>query len=232
MQKGYPRKARTYDDLATGDGEKFLILNGTVIPDNNTPNAKRVLVFMSSFGRDFLAPCPSCNVDGTFKPSKSTLFSQIAFVIGQTATGFSVPCGFALLPNKENNTYLRVAEAIKSELQQAEQDIQTMGIKTDFEKGLIGAFGATFDQAVVVACDFHWKACILKRLEDGKLMELYNSDTEFHRLVRYIWSLSYVPPEHVVPIWESFIQEKVAAGASLWKKSHGGGDKVISQVCG
>ena len=52
-------------------------------------------------------------------------------------------------------------------------------------------------------------------------MELYNTDTEFHRLVRYIWALAYVPPEHVVPIWESFIQEKVAAGVSLWKKSHG-----------
>jgi hypothetical protein len=128
----------------TADGEKFLILNSTVIPDNNTPNAKRVLVFMSSFGHDILAPCPSCNVDGTFKPSKSTLFTQIAFVYGQTATDRSVPCGFALLPNKEKNTYLRVAEAIKSELQQAEQDIQLMEIKTDFEKGLIGAFGATF----------------------------------------------------------------------------------------
>jgi hypothetical protein len=41
MQKGYPRKAKTYDDLATlpshltetVDGEKFL--NSTVIPDNN-----------------------------------------------------------------------------------------------------------------------------------------------------------------------------------------------------
>jgi hypothetical protein len=93
-----------------------------------------------------------------------------------------------------------------------------MEIKTDFEKGLMGAFGATFDQAVVVVCDFHWKACILKRLEDDKLMELYNTDTEFHRLDRYNWALAYVPPEHVVPIWESFIQEKVAAGASLWKK--------------
>ena len=70
------------------------------------------------------------------------------FVIGQTATGRSVPCGFALLPNKEKNTYLRVAEAIKSELQQSEQDIQLMEIMTDFEKGLMGAFGATFDQAV------------------------------------------------------------------------------------
>jgi len=142
MQKGYPRKARTYDDLATlpshltetADGEKFLILNGTVIPDNETPNDKRVLVFMSSFGRDILASCSSWNVDGTFKPAKSTLFSQIVFVIGQTATGRSVPCGFALLPNKEKNTYLHVAEAIKSELQQAEQDIQLMEIMTDFEK--------------------------------------------------------------------------------------------------
>jgi hypothetical protein len=32
-------------------------------------------------------------------------------------------------------------------LQQAEQDIQLMEIMTDFEKGLMGAFGATFDQA-------------------------------------------------------------------------------------
>ncbi len=83
------------DDLAlvpphlstTADGQKFLLLNDTVIPEDPTPSAKRILIFMSEFGRDILAGCSSWYVDGTFKSAGGTLFTQILLVIGLSSTG-------------------------------------------------------------------------------------------------------------------------------------------------
>ena len=51
----------------TSSGQPFLVLNDTVIPDNPTPNAKRMLIFMSQDGRDTLASCSHWYTDGTFK---------------------------------------------------------------------------------------------------------------------------------------------------------------------
>ena len=73
--KGYPKKPKTYDDMATvpvqlsttSSGQPFLVLNDTVIPDNPTPNAKRMLIFMSQDGRDTLASCSHWYIDGSFK---------------------------------------------------------------------------------------------------------------------------------------------------------------------
>jgi hypothetical protein len=57
--KGYPKKPKTYDEMVnipdhlmeTSDKSPFLILNDTVVPNNSTPNAKRLLVYMSTVGR-------------------------------------------------------------------------------------------------------------------------------------------------------------------------------------
>jgi hypothetical protein len=115
--KGFPKKPKSFEDLAlvpphlstTTDNQKFLLLNDTVIPKDPNPNAKRLLVFMSEFGRDILAGCSTWYIDGTFKSAGGTLFTQILLVIGLSPTGKAVPCTFALLPDKEKATYLLAA---------------------------------------------------------------------------------------------------------------------------
>jgi hypothetical protein len=90
--KGFPKKPKTFDDLKslpahlteTSDHQKFLILNDTVYPNDPSPNAKRVLVFMSEIGRDILLESEAWYCDGTFQAAASTLFSQIFLVIGIT----------------------------------------------------------------------------------------------------------------------------------------------------
>jgi hypothetical protein len=187
--KGYPMKPKSFDDMITipkrltetAEGEPFLVLNDTV---EEKENSKRILVFMSKFGRDTLATCSCWHIDGTFKAAASTLYAQIIFIIGLSSSGRAVPCGFALVPDKEKTTYIRLAECIKTELRKTEIDLHLTEIMMDFEKGLLNAFSTVFEQAQVVGCDFHWKSCLRKRLMSDGLMAHYNADREFHKLVR------------------------------------------------
>jgi hypothetical protein len=83
--KGYPKKPKTYDDMATipqhltetSDKLPFLVLNETVIPNNTAPGAKRLLVYMSDMGKEILASCNQWYCDGTFKSATGTLFTQV-----------------------------------------------------------------------------------------------------------------------------------------------------------
>jgi hypothetical protein len=72
-------------------------------------------------------------MDGTFKSAASTLFYQIVFIIGLNGVGKAVPCAFALLPNKEKDSYLHLAACIKDELTQF-PEVKVKIIMTDYRK--------------------------------------------------------------------------------------------------
>jgi hypothetical protein len=82
-------------------------------------------------------------------------------------------------------------------------------------KGLNNAFKITFRNVNVVGCDIQWKNCLLKRPSDDGLHKLYNSDVEFHLLTWYIWALSYVHLEKVVPSGRKSLEKVSLLVASL-----------------
>jgi MULE transposase domain len=131
--------------------------------------------------------------------------------------GKAIPCVFALLPDKEKATYLRVADKVLELVGNSE--VQT--IMMDYEKGMNAAFRSTFEDATIVGCDFHWKQILRRRLAADGLQLLYNNDTKFNQLVHYIWALSYVPEADVVATWETFIQERLREGFNTWTADWG-----------
>ncbi len=139
--------------------------------DDLTPNAKCLLLFMSQHGREVLSACTSWYADGTFKAASNTLFTQIVFVVGLTALGKAIPCLFGLLPNKEKETYLHLANCLKLEMNKL-PDIKDKSIMMDYEKGLITAFKTAFPSVAMVGCEFHWKNCLQKRIATDGLMGL------------------------------------------------------------
>jgi transposase-like protein len=90
-------------------------------------------------------------------------------------------------------------------------------IMMDFEKGLNRAFRESFPQARVQGCNFHWKNCQLKKLRAEGLVELYNRDADFHLLTRYIWALSYIPEDRVIPFWEESIGQQAKKNLDNWQ---------------
>jgi hypothetical protein len=226
--KGFPLKPTVFEDLVdlppqlkvTSDGQPFIILNDTVIVDDPTPNAKRLLLFMSPHGREVLSGCSSWYVDGTFKAASNTLFSQIVFVVGLTDLGKAVPCLFGLLPNKDKETYLRLAGCLKQEMDTL-PEVKVKSIMMDYEKGLITAFKTAFPSVALVGCEFHWKNCLRKRIATDGLMVLYNSDLKLQQLIRTIWALAFVPLDMVTTVWETIIQEKLRVGCLDWEEDYG-----------
>jgi hypothetical protein len=165
--KGYVSKPKKYDDLTNipqqlkeiNDGCSSLVLNDTVIAEDSSSNAKRILVFLSQHGKEMLSNCSYWYMDRTFKSAASTFFSQIVFIVGLNALGKAVPCAFTLLPNKEKDSYLRLAACIRDELSQL-PEVKVKNIMMDYEKGLILAFKTSFPGVSLAGCDFYWKSCL------------------------------------------------------------------------
>jgi hypothetical protein len=116
-------------------------------------------VFISQHGKEMLANCSNWCVDSTFKSAASTLFYQIVFIVGLTPPGKAVPCAFSLLSNKENDTYLRMAPCMRSELSRM-PEVKVKTIMMDYEKGLISAFKTSIPSVTQAGRDFHWKSCL------------------------------------------------------------------------
>jgi hypothetical protein len=97
--------------------------------------------------------CSHWYLDGTFKSAASTLFSPIVFIVGLNGLSKAVPCAFALLPNKEKDSYLCLAACIRDELTQLPK-VKIKNIITDYKKGLISAFKTSFPGVSLAECDF------------------------------------------------------------------------------
>jgi hypothetical protein len=58
-----------------------------------------------------------------------------------------------------------------------------------------------------------------KRIAADGLQLLYKNDLQFSMLIRYIWALSYMPPDMVVSAWRIVIQNKVRLAAPAGRRT-------------
>jgi len=68
-----------------------------------------------------------------------------------------LPSVYILLPNKKENTYKRMFQALKT----IEPDISPKTIMVDFEKGAMNAITFEFPEAKLKGCFFHLSQCNL-----------------------------------------------------------------------
>ena len=170
--------------------------------DENSP---RILIFCSNTQKDLLKSSDYWLADGTFSVVEKTMFYQLFIITGVTQTGVTVPCLFALLPNKESTSYQEIFQFLKDNGIDAPPNL-----KTDFEKAIIKAFLNVYPGATVRGCDVHYKRAIRTKLSstDYGLGSLYLHNVEFQTLVRYLWSLSLVPESDIISVWENYISQK------------------------
>ncbi len=103
-------------------------------------------------------------------------------MLGQTGMGKTVPCLYALLPNKERETYQQPAHRMKDTLKQS-KDILVNAILMDFEKGLNNAFSSTFLGVTISGCESHWRSCLRKCVAADGLLVHYNSYIRLQQLI-------------------------------------------------
>jgi hypothetical protein len=108
---------------------------------------KLMMIFMSDHSSWVLGRSMHIFADGTFDTSPDP-FTQIYFIMGQMGPEKrAIPCVFALLPDKETNTYTKMWTIICS-LVKFEEGLPQR-IMTDFEKGVMNTLSRVFPLAEV-----------------------------------------------------------------------------------
>ena len=175
-------------------GEAFIILEQTFA------DGRKAFGWCSPSCREVLNDSECWFGDGTFSCVDFTLFTQLFVITAKTGTGKTIPAAYFLLPNKENASYKAAFSSL------AELGISGPKIFfADFELAIHKGFRDCYNAAKVVGCDVHFKRALRKNLGDHHLLSAYNNDARLQIFIRYLWSLSLIPPKDVVGAWTEFV---------------------------
>ena len=140
------------------------------------PGDVRIIMFATDANLDLMRESMRLAGDGTFKVAP-TLWYQI-YTIHATKNGYTVPCVYALLPNKQKETYVRIFTQLKTWLEPV-TTLQFSLFLADFEQGAYLALVELFPGVDVEGCFFH----LCKRLDFNVkklgLMAKYQTDFDF-----------------------------------------------------
>ena len=116
--------------------------------------------------------------------------------------GFGLPCGFSLLPSKEQTVYEFMLSKI-SEKVGTNRKLDT--IVTDFESAMYNALMEMFPDVDHVGCQYHFRAAVWKNVCDKGLQSFFYNNALFQELIYTIYALAYVPVDDVISVYEEFI---------------------------
>ena len=70
-----------------------------------------------------------------------------------------------------------------------------------------------FPETTVVCCDTHFKHSLRKVIQQKHLQTAYNTSVGLQTLVRYLWSLSLVPVDDDMKVWDNFVVPSIPQDA-------------------
>jgi len=180
----------------TVNGESFLIFD-------SGPADDRIIIFATNQFLNQLAQSDHWFADGTFKVVPK-LFYQL-FTIHGIRYNNVIPTVFALLPNKQTSTYIRMLEALKL----LKPDLDPKSIMTDFEQATSNAFERSFPSASRRKCFFHFTQNLWRKIQDySDIAHRYKTESEFAAQIKQLAALAFVPEEDVVGAFESLVADE------------------------
>lgn len=120
----------------------------------------RILLFATQKSRQELESCGHIYCDGTFKCAPKP-FLQIYSIHGEVEN-IVKPLAYALLPNKKKSTYKILFQLLKTTIPKMQVNVFT----SDFEEAAVRSVTATFPNAQIKGCYFHFKKAIKKKSRD------------------------------------------------------------------
>lgn len=186
----FPKVPKTWDEMivpnhlcTTIRGDTFLAL------EESTGTDEKILVFCSSEQKTVLHSAAYWICDGTFEVVSETLFYQLFIISAITKTGITMPCLFALLPNKEIASYQIVFQHLK------DSGVEPPGyMNTDFEKAIFRSFTNVFPHIPIRGCDVHFKRALRRKITSTEigLGSFYQSQEKVKKnLVHFINKLFF-----------------------------------------
>lgn len=188
------------------DGKEFLIYDSWNDDEDEEPE-KRILVFATKDGLKKLARSPTLWLDGTFETAPD-IFTQIFTVHGEHG-GEAFPFVFALLPDKEQQSYATVLQAIHDkceELRLPEPNPDT--VISDFEMGIINSAKDRYPLADLRLCLFHLRQSCWRKIQDEGLQTAYRDpdDDSIRNGFKEVVGLAFVPEADIEQACEEVLE--------------------------
>ena len=161
----------------------------------------RILMLTTDENLDFLCQSVRLCGDGTFKAAPK-LWTQLYTIHGQK-NGFTVPCVFALLPDKRKETYTRLFRKLKSWLSEFSTTWDFESYLSDFEKGAYLAAKDVFTGIREEGCFFHMAKRLDLHVKQLGLMPKYQIDMGFRTRVKCLAALAFIPVSDLVAVYEA-----------------------------
>lgn len=178
----------------TNKGEQFMLWD--------SEDEGRIILFATRRHIEFLTSSQEWFVDGTFKIAPP-LFCQL-FTFHGNINGSYYPLLFCLLPDKREQSYIKVFEFFKKHMDKPRVSL----IMLDFEKALINTCELLFPMAVRQGCYFHFRQCMYRRIQHLGMKKRYDSNTDFQHKVKLFIALAFVPIEYVSKAFDILVHSE------------------------
>ena len=119
------------------------------------------------------------------------------------------PMVYALLPNKQRQTYSRAFLLLKDAAMNSGQALDPTTFKSDFELAMIQAATLNFQSSSHHGCYYHYKQAIWRKVQSLGLAGEYNCpiDDTFKMFVNKMAAIAFCPPQFVRTAWLGVKQE-------------------------
>ncbi|CAF0983812.1 unnamed protein product [Brachionus calyciflorus] len=181
--------------LKTFNGDEFLLY------DSGKDDEERFFIFGTEKNLKLIEN-GHIYVDGTFEIAPD-LFYQI-YSVHVLIDSKCYPVLYIPLPKKTQKLYERFLSVIESKI-----DCHPISINCDFERAMINASQKIFPKIKVHGCFYHFNQSLWRKIQANNLEEAYNnldstSLTDYRKLIKLPVVLSYIPPEDVHDIFETY----------------------------
>uniref|UniRef100_A0A1E1WV05 FLYWCH-type domain-containing protein n=1 Tax=Pectinophora gossypiella TaxID=13191 RepID=A0A1E1WV05_PECGO len=191
------------------DRLSFNKLEDVVIPEALSENflvaedgtEEKILIFMTKLSKKVMRKARLWFGDGTFKSVPRPFYQLFTLHMDLNSdknTTNIVPILYALLPNKNQRTYIRLFEIIKK------LGFKIHHFKCDYEIAIMNAVKYVFQESNVSGCYYHYQRAVWKKAKELKV----NRTSVERRIVRMAAILPLLPAQFI-PQGRQLILEKM-----------------------
>ena len=180
--------------LKTTDKEHFLLFDCG-------PSEETIIIFSTKQNLQLLLKSKNWYADGTFK-TVPQIFVQM-YTIHCVHLNNVIPAVYALLPNKTQQTYTEMFQALKS----LQDGLNPTSIMVDFEKSAVNAIHQEFGETKVQGCFFHFTQSFWKHIQRCGQQQRYVTDADFALNIKSLVAITFFPEDAVTSAYIFFLQE-------------------------
>ena len=120
------------------------------------------------------------------------------YVIMATLADRAIPCAYALLEHKRQETYVELLEALEQCCTQLGAQPDPAVVVTDFESAAMKAVKQVFGSQVEThGCFFHLTQATWRRIQSEGLSTLYKTNVDFRLFCGMMDGLAFLPVQEV-----------------------------------